>query len=345
VLRSLTPAVLLAACASPAVVDGGTAGGSTAGGATAGGATAGGATAGGGAGGSAGGAASCPMPTGNTNGWAPDWSPDGCSLASGLGSVWVNGVQVANPGWYPVWVSSTRIVFNGMRANGEGLRESLAPFTSARDVDTPAAFTTFGGVTKVDAAAGLFAAYQAAADHPVLTSAGHRFAQRMAPAVSASDGALAMIARDDRSLYLAVNGQETNFTTEPMGVVTLDVQGDWVVWQVATATGFRTRAYRRSTGALSDVTASNRTHEFFPVLVPVGADMWLMSFDNGGAPDRLYLRPIGETNAIVVASGEIRFPAARWHAASNRIRVAWSNETGASRLAEIDPAAARQPLP
>ena len=285
------------------------------------------------------------MPPGNTNGWVPEFSPDGCSLASGLGSVWVNGRQVAAQGWMPVWVSPTRIVFNGFRANGEGLRFSDAPFTSVGDVDVPADFVTFGGVTDVDAANGVFAAYHAAGDFAVLTSAGHRFPQRLAPAISASDGAIAMISRDDKTLFLAMNGTEIMIATEPMGAVTVDVQGDWVVWQAATATGFRTHGYRRSTGARPDVTASNKTHEFFPILIPVGSEMWLLSFDNGGAPDRLYLRPIGSTDVIVIASGEIRLPTARYHAASNRIRVAWSNEAGVSRLAEIDPAAPRQPLP
>lgn len=290
--------------------------------------------------------AGCPMPPTNGNGWAPQLSPDGCHLASGLGTIWLDGRPLGT-GWHPVWVTPTRLVFDGTRGDGtEGLMQAEAPFTSITEVTAPAVFNTLGGITEVDAANGVFAVYHAADDYPVVTSTGARFPGRIAPAVSEADGAIAMNSRDDKTVYLVVNGVESVIHVEPMAASDVDIQGDWVVWSAFVPGGRKTHALRRSTGDKPDVTASTRANEFFPILVPVGGDMWLLNYDGGGAlPDRLYLRPIDSTEVFLLAQGDVRLPTARYHPPSNRIRVAWADAMGATHLAEVDPSGTRAPLP
>ena len=256
------------------------------------------------------------------NGWYPRLSRDARSLCSGNDEVWING-QLIERGYAPVWLDDQRVIWTravrdaqgaSLPGDGIGLRVGYAGggLPSDYDLDT-------GPINEKAAGARIWAVWSPATG--IRWWGGARSPDGALPSIS-SDGHRAWVERwitVDKALMLddadVWRGNVTSVRVSERGAL---------AWTVAATSGPRTERswVRLPNEPPRDVSLSNA--EFAPLLVDTPRGWMLLAYQVG--PNRLTLRPVGESRGWVVRVGRTRDPDARWE--SGRVRVVSCNRPG-----------------
>lgn len=268
------------------------------------------------------------------SGWFPHFSPSGANLVTGTGTLWINKTQQVGFGYQGVpsatraWFNETTILFMGATPAG------AAEIWSCTVGGTRRSLGIAGEFYQLVVASGRWAGWYGAG---IRTSWGQTVTADSPRAPILSNGHFGyLLDGNTANQRLVVDG--VTIDTAPIIDPMMSAQGVcWVRWTAGVREIWGMRLDIADSPA--DVGASDATeYQAIPIDTPSGP--WILSYDS----KRLLLRPWGDTDGYVVATGETMYPMASWHASTGTFRVGWSSSAGVYKEAFVDPASARVAL-
>ncbi len=240
----------------------------------------------------------------NVNGWFSRFSVDG-DIASGAGTIVVNGRTVSETGHGPKWVRPGELVYQGF---GDRLFMQTLPNPGIQFTANPAYYYGAGGGAVYICGPG-----QVGCD------------------VDPYVGSVAVVVEhgrnEDRSIFL-----QTQPLVEHEFVNDVRVSKGFVVW----------RHYQKNTqgyiyGKRIDLSVTKQGWEGCPVPFWIGDAPWLLFQTNTD----LRIRPIDSEDGYIIATGENKnlHPDVIFH--NGLIKVVWNDDKGPQYQIGIDPATAR----
>lgn len=232
------------------------------------------------------------------SGWFPRLSPSGQHVASGNGTLVIDGVE-RGPGYGPKWISETHLLIaDGSNLVGYALNDG-----------TRVVVSTTGFVYFDVAPDGRWIGEHNAT---LYWSDGGVWAGFATPAISATRWAA--LTHDTGSLYEGT-GQGQNGSLLDLGCLEPRLLATLLCYRKS----LRIFGQRDHGLPIVELTIPGEEH-FWPVPVNINGEAWVLTNTNTG---RLLLYPWGSTVGYVVATGITDFADAKW--TGNDVRVVWSN--------------------
>lgn len=270
------------------------------------------------------------------NGWFPHFSPSGDHLLTGTRDLWIDKTQSVGFGYQGV-PSATRGWFNettAMFVSSATSTDVGLSIWSCRVGGTKQPLGIVADFRQLVVDAGRWAGWGTMG---IRTSWGQTITANdpRAPILSQThfgyllDGSLA-------TQRLVVDG--VTIDTAPIIDPMMSEQGVcWVRWTAGARVVYGKRL--DVPGAIASVRASDEVeYQAIPIDTPGGP--WILSYD----ASRLILRPWGDTDGYIVATGETMSPMGVWHVASGMFRIGWSSPVGIYAEAYVDPSGLRVDL-
>lgn len=262
-------------------------------------------------------------------GWFPHFSPSGANLVCGTAELWINRTQnmgfgyLGCPSATRAWINETTVVYSSTETpeldRGYGLY-------SCRVGGTRQPLGVSGNFYELAVGLGRWAGW----DGSIRTSWGETITADgpRAPAVSSTHFAYLLDGYSDRQ-RLILDG--ATIDRAPITSPRMSEQAlCYVRW---TDTGMEVWGLRIDAPDVPRRLSVSDAIEYEAIPIDRGGDVWVLSYD----ATRLILRPFGENDGYIVATGETMYPHGVYQTSSGQFRIAWSSSTGVYAERFIDP--------